>query len=259
MANYPRFLTALPVYNEVNHVDEVLDEVVRHAGDVLVVDDGSSDGTSDRLASRSDVLVITHPENRGYGAALITAFDYAIAQDYDVVVTIDCDGQHEPQRISQLAAACRGVDIVSGSRYLDLGIDTTGVAPEDRRRINFTITRELNEQFGLQLTDAFCGFKAYRVASLRTLDLTEQGYAMPLELWVQAASAGLKIIEVAVPLIYLDEKRSFGGSLDDAERRLAHYREVIERAKQRVARPTQSFWASEACTLSSCPADWEPC
>jgi dolichol-phosphate mannosyltransferase len=112
----------------------------------------------------------------------------------------------------------------------------------------------------LQLTDAFCGFKAYRVESLQKLDLTEQGYAMPLELWVQAAHAGLKIVEVAVPLIYLDEKRSFGGSLDDAERRLAHYREVIGRATQRVARPAaQSFWASEACTLSSCPADWEPC
>lgn len=259
MADLPRFLTALPVYNEVNHVDEVLDEVVRHARDVLVVDDGSSDGTSDRLAKRNDILVITHPENRGYGAALITAFDYAIAQGYDVLVTIDCDGQHEPQRIGQLAAACRDVDIVSGSRYLDLELDTTGVAPEDRRRINFTITRELNDEFGLQLTDAFCGFKAYRVDALKKLDLTEQGYAMPLELWVQAATSGLKIVEVAVPLIYLDEKRSFGGSLDDAERRLAHYREVIDRARQRVAKPARSFWVSEACSLSGCPVDWEPC
>ncbi len=257
MANLPRFLTALPVYNEVNHVDEVLDEVVRHAGDVLVVDDGSNDGTSERLARRSDILVITHPQNRGYGAALTTAFDYAIAQGYDVLVTIDCDGQHEPQRIGQLAAACRNVDIVSGSRYLD--IDPKGVAPADRRRINFTITRELNDEFGLQLTDAFCGFKAYRVAALQKLDLNEQGYAMPLELWVQAASAGLKIVEVAVPLIYLDEQRSFGGSLDDAQRRLAHYREVIERAKQRVAKPPRSFLASDACTFSSCPVDWEPC
>src|SRR5688572_10511453 len=99
-----RFLTALPVYNEVQHINPVLDEVVRYANDVLVVDDGSSDGTSELLASRRDVLRIRHEVNRGYGAALKTAFDYTIDSGYDVLVTIDCDGQHEPQRIGQLVA-----------------------------------------------------------------------------------------------------------------------------------------------------------
>jgi glycosyltransferase involved in cell wall biosynthesis len=117
-ASRPRTLTALPVFNEVRHVTPVLDQVVRNAGDVLVVDDGSTDGTRDVLAQRSDVIVVTHPENRGYGAALRTAFDYAVTHGYDVLVTIDCDGQHEPQRIQQLVDACAGVDIVSGSRYL---------------------------------------------------------------------------------------------------------------------------------------------
>lgn len=263
MSHLPRFLTALPVYNEVGHVDSVLDQVTRLAGDVLVVDDGSSDGTSERLAARNDVRVVTHPQNRGYGAALITAFDYALKHDYDVLVTIDCDGQHEPQRITQLVEACRDVDIVSGSRYLDSKIDSTGVAPADRRRINFTITDELNRLLGLHLTDAFCGFKAYRVEALAKLDLTEPGYAMPLELWVQAAHAGLTITEIAVPLIYLDEKRSFGGSLDDAEKRLAHYRDVITRACQRVEERSPStprhLWTAEACALANCPLDWEPC
>lgn len=230
--NHPaRYLTALPVYNEANHVDAVLDEVVLYAGDVLVVDDGSTDGTSQRLANRGDIRLITHPENRGYGAALRTAFDYAAQHNYDVVVTIDCDGQHEPQRIQHLAAACTtGVDIVSGSRYLDVPESQSGAAPVDRRQINQTITGELNRCLGLELTDAFCGFKAYRVEALNRLDLHEQGYAMPLELWVQAAYYGLRVEELAVPLIYLDEKRSFGGALDDADRRLAHYRDVIRRA-----------------------------
>src|SRR5690606_322233 len=148
--------TALPVFNEVAHVDAVLDEVVRLAGDVLVVDDGSTDGTSQRLAARSDITVVTHPENRGYGAALITAFDYAIAGQYDVLVTIDCDGQHEPQRTEQRAGACRDVDIVSGSRYLGATEELSQAAPADRRRINYTITQELNQLLGLELTDAFC-------------------------------------------------------------------------------------------------------
>jgi dolichol-phosphate mannosyltransferase len=224
-----RFLTALPVYNEVKHVTEVLDQVVRNAGDVLVVDDGSSDGTRELLGQRTDVTVVSHPQNRGYGAALKTAFEYAIAHAYDVLVTIDCDGQHEPQRIFQLAQACVDADIVSGSRYLELD-EAARQAPADRRRINLQVTEELNARLGLKLTDAFCGFKAYRVDALKKLQLTETGYAMPLELWVQAACHGLRIIELPVPLIYLDEERSFGGALDDAAKRLAYYHSVIERA-----------------------------
>lgn len=251
-----RLLTALPVYNEAAHLNGVLDLVVANADDVLVVDDGSSDGTAALLAERTDVDVVRHPENRGYGAALRTAFCYARRNGYDVLVTIDCDGQHEPQRIRDLAALCdvggeRPVDIVSGSRYLDARLDATGHVPADRRAINRTITRELNQQLGLRLTDAFCGFKAYRVAALRELRLTESGYAMPLELWVQAAHRRLRIVEAAVPRIYLDEKRSFGGELDDGDRRLAHYREVIRRASDTVA--------ASAATAREEPVEADPC
>jgi glycosyltransferase involved in cell wall biosynthesis len=241
-----RFLTALPVYNEAAHVTAVLDEVVRNAGDVLVVDDGSTDGTRQLLAQRRDVTVISHPQNRGYGAALRTAFEYAIAHDYEVLVTIDCDGQHEPQRISQLAAACADADLVSGSRYLELD-DAARQAPVDRRRINVQVTEELNCRLGLKPTDAFCGFKAYRVEALKKLKVTEAGYAMPLELWVQAAFQGLRIIELPVPLIYLDEKRSFGGALDDAGTRLAYYHAVIDRAV------TACAGAPRACSAAAFP------
>jgi glycosyltransferase involved in cell wall biosynthesis len=229
MNSLSRYLTALPVFNEASHVDPVLDEVVQHATDVLVVDDGSTDGTADRLAGRSGIHVVRHTTNRGYGAALKTAFDYAIHGRYDVLVTIDCDGQHEPQRIAQLVAACSAADVVSGSRYLGRP-EEAGDAPAERRRINHQITRELNQRLGLSLTDAFCGFKAYRVAALAELTITEPGYGMPLELWVQAVHHGLRIVEVPVPLIYLEEERSFGGSLDDGRRRLKYYHQVLRRA-----------------------------
>ncbi len=225
----------MPVFNEARHVANVLDEVRRYSPDTLVVDDGSTDGTSDVLQSRGDIRVIRHPRNRGYGSALQSAFQYAIAENYDVVVTIDCDGQHEPQRIPRFVSACRNVEIVSGSRYLSSFRDDAE-APLDRQRINRTITAELNERLGLNITDAFCGFKAYRVAALGRLTLTESGYAMPLELWVQAARLGLRIVELPVPRIYLDAKRSFGGSLDDATTRLAYYREVIDRSLSEWAR-----------------------
>ncbi len=224
-----RSLTALPVYNEVRHVDAVLAEVRRYSEQILVVDDGSSDGTADRLADHPEVHVVRHPQNRGYGAALRSAFEFALERNYDVLVTIDCDGQHEPQRIPDFVRACADVDIVSGSRYLQI-FPGDSRPPEQRREINRVITAEVNSLLGLTLTDAFCGFKAYRVPALAPLRITENGYAMPLELWVQAVACGLRIVELPVPLIYLDETRSFGGSLDDATRRLQHYRDVMSRS-----------------------------
>jgi glycosyltransferase involved in cell wall biosynthesis len=229
-----RALTALPVYNEVNHVSPVLDEVLRYSRDVLVVNDGSRDGTGELLAKRSDVRVVAHDQNRGYGAALQSAFDFALQNGYDVLVTIDCDGQHQPCMIPRFVAEAAEADIVSGSRYLKQ-FPGDSRPPEQRRRINEIITAQVNRELGLNLTDAFCGFKAYRVPSLAKLQLTETGYAMPLEFWVQAVAMGLTIVEVAVPLIYLDEARSFGGALDHAETRLKVYEEVLERAMAKVA------------------------
>ena len=92
------------------------------------------------------------------------------------------------------------------------------------------LTAEINKRLSLDITDAFCGFKAYRVSSLKPLPLTEPGYAMPLELWVQASAAGLQVTELPVPLIYLDEKRTFGGQLDEADVRLEYYRLVLEQS-----------------------------
>ena len=85
------------------------------------------------------------------------------------------------------------------------------------------------------MTDSFCGFKAYRVEAIKRLRLTESGYAMPLEFWVEAVAAKLRIRELPVPLIYLDEARSFGGALDQAEIRLNHYRTIIERSMRKAA------------------------
>jgi len=229
----PRYLTALPVYNEQSHLVDVLETVRQYAQDILVVDDGSTDSTPDLLRSEAGIQVVTHSPNRGYGAALQSAFDFAVEHKYDVLVTIDCDGQHEPRLIPELVArvfeeAAQPADIVSGSRYLQI-FEGDSSPPEERRRINQLVTELVNARLNLNLTDAFCGFKAYRVDALPRLNITEFGYAMPLQLWVQALRAGFRIVEHPVPLIYLDESRSFGGSLDDANRRLAYYREVLER------------------------------
>lgn len=226
-----RLLTAIPIYNEETYLEPVLAEVLHQAGDVLVVDDGSTDRTPELLRKFPQVQVIRHPRNRGYGAGLRSAFRRTLDGGYDGLITLDCDGQHEPARIPEVAAPLTEADIVSGSRYMKV-FDPSQRPPEARRRINAEVTRWLNACLGLNLTDAFCGFKAYRASALAKFDITEDGYAMPLQVWVQAVRNGMRIVEVPVPLIYLDESRAFGGALDDAEYRLNHYRDVLRGALQ---------------------------
>jgi dolichol-phosphate mannosyltransferase len=228
-----RVLTAIPVRNEESHLETVLAAVLQYAGDVLVVDDGSTDRTPELLRKFPTVQVIRHETNRGYGAGLRSAFARTLEAGYDGLVTLDCDGQHEPSLIPSIAARLEAADIVSGSRYLRV-FDPAQRPPEERRRINVEVTRWLNECLGLDLTDAFCGFKAYRRGALEKFDITDDGYAMPLQVWVQAVAHGLSIVEVPVPLIYLDESRAFGGALDDGTYRLNHYRRVFQEAIERA-------------------------
>lgn len=224
-----RLLIAVPVYNELKYVGKVLDRIRHFWPDILVIDDGSTDGTGEMLAARSDVRLIRHGQNRGYGQSLIDAFDFADGAGYDWVITMDCDEQHEPEMIPKFIEQIKTNqwDIISGSRYLHPR-DNDDLPPTDRRAVNVAITTTLNDIFHLSLTDSFCGFKAHRVSAMRRLRLTEQGYAFPLQLWPQAVAAKLRITEIPVRLIYNDPTRHFGGALDDADNRLRHYLEVLK-------------------------------
>lgn len=249
-----RLLIAIPIYNERQYVERVLDKVLTFHPDVLAVDDGSSDGTAELLAARRDIRLIRHSQNAGYGQSLIDAFQYADQHGFDWVITMDCDEQHEPERIPDFIRAIRSDrwDLISGSRYL-MPSREDDLPPGDRRTINATITAMLNETFGLDLTDSFCGFKAHRVSAMRRLRLTETGYAFPMQLWPQAVRAGLRITEIPVRLIYNDPSRSFGGVLDDAAHRLRHYLDVFNAEMIRpAANGMESKTAAVACSPCSC-------
>jgi dolichol-phosphate mannosyltransferase len=222
----------IPVYNEGESVLAVLDSVrVVHQREIIVVDDGSTDETQEALMERDDVLVVRHPENMGYGRSLIDGFAFANLAGIRNLITMDCDGQHEPAHIPEFFAALAegDHDIVSGSRYLPES-DVVGKAPPDRQEVNAQVTETINSATGWDITDAFCGFKAYRLEKIMGLGLSEQGYGMPLELWAKAYRAGLRVRELPVERIYFDHDRTFGEDLDDAEARLAYYRRVWEEA-----------------------------
>ncbi len=248
-----KYVVAIPVYNEERHLPRVLEAVARYAQDILVVDDGSTDRTPTLLRDFSTVNVIRHRENRGYGQSLIDAFQFAQERGYDWVITVDCDEQHEPARIPAFVqrAACGDCDVISGSRYLAEHPDDSP-APENRRRINKTITTIVDQILGLKLTDSFCGFKAHRVAAMRRLNLDEPGYAFPLQFWVQCARQGLRICEIPIRRIYLDTKREFGGTLDDPAARLQHYLEVFLRALrvETVCDPAKRAAPPDCCPCS---------
>jgi glycosyltransferase involved in cell wall biosynthesis len=231
-------LLAIPVYNEERYVSRVLDNVLQRVRDVLVIDDGSTDATA-TILTRFPVDVIRHSVNRGYGRSMQDSFSWAALRGYDWVITMDCDEQHEPASIPVFLDRIKHgrADVISGSRYMDLTLNGGGVVaggggvpPPERRAVNLKITDEINRRLSARLgvlTDSFCGFKAYRVSRVADLPLTQDGYAFPMQFWVQAAAMGLRIEELPVKLIYNDPNRSFGGQLDDHQKRLAHYRDVL--------------------------------
>ncbi len=224
-----RFTIILPVYNEAASLERVLGKLSEFKeADVVIVDDGSTDATPSILERVKVKAILRHPENQGYGRSLMDGFDFAKANDYRYCVTMDADEQHEPGFIPCLLEKLGQFDIVSGSRYLN-PLLSAGAPPPERLEVNRIITERLRQVTGYALTDSFCGFKGYRVESLRKLQLTETNYGFPIQVWLQAAKAGLTVTECAVPLIYKDHSRNFNNQFADRDERLNHYLQVMEK------------------------------
>jgi len=239
-------LVAVPIFNEARTVVAVLREITEKIANIpqqldrtdlhftlLALDDHSTDATPSLLATLP-IESIRQLRNRGYGFAMQETFREAAARNAEWCISIDCDEQHEPFRLVDFVrAALKGdVDVISGSRYMD-DAHAHDAAPADRRAINATLTTELNAALGLQLTDAFCGFKAYRTSAVTKLALDADGYEFPMQFWVAAAAHALRVEEISIRRIYIDETRRFGGGLDDSAVRLAHYRSTMQRARER--------------------------
>lgn len=226
-----RNLLILPVFNEEEYILEVLESLPKI--DILVIDDGSTDNTLKMLKQANITSLIQHKTNQGYGKSLIDGFEYAIKNNYTYIVTMDCDAQHEPEYIPVFFEELKNFDIVSGSRYLPTSPHFSK-PPEDRVEINRFITHLICKYTRYKITDAFCGFKGYKVEALKKLNLTEYGYGIPLQLWIQAAKANLTLKEIPVPLIYHSQHRDFKGNFKSKDERLKYYLEVIKKELSNV-------------------------
>jgi dolichol-phosphate mannosyltransferase len=229
-------LIVLPVYNEEKNLKEVIEEVKlnidKNITDILAIDDGSTDKSSEILREIKEIKIIKHENNLGYGATLIEGFNYAIEKNYKYVITIDCDRQHQPKDIKKFFNEIKNsdYDIISGSRYLDFNTNKILYVPPDRYKINKKITEKLNRITNYNLTDSFCGFKAYKVSALKRLKLNEKGYGMPVQLWVEAFKNKLKVKEIAVELIYLDFTKNFNNNFKSILERYRYYLKVLEKS-----------------------------
>jgi len=220
-------LIIIPVFNEVSNIKDFLKYILENLGkkeEILMIDDGSTDGSSEILSTFKDINMISHSKNQGYGQSLIDGFYFAIVKNYDVAITLDCDFQHCPEAIPVFEKNIGELNILSGSRYLN---KIPLHAPKERVKVNQEITKLINKHTNLNITDAFCGFKAYSVEALKKLNLTEKGYGLPIQLWIQASKTALKIKEYPVKAIYCDRRRNFKGQFEDSQHRLKYYKQIL--------------------------------
>ena len=182
----------IPCHNEVSHIADVINKSKKY-GTVIVVDDGSTDTTA-ILSRSSGAEVYCHPKNSGVGAALRTGF--AVAKNFDTVITIDGDGQHNADDMPKLIQASKYADVVIGSRFID-GIKI----PIYRRFGIWVITFAYN--FGHKpITDSQSGFRAYSRKFLDSVELEENGFGSITEILIKAREKGFKIAEVPISCSY---------------------------------------------------------
>lgn len=199
MNNEPMIIVCIPAYNEEKSISELVLKARQFAHQVIVVDDGSTDETA-RLAEAAGALVIRHKGNRGPGQATKSGLEEAMRRGAQVVVTLDGDGQHDPNGIPQiLAPALSGkADLVIGSRFL--------ANHDSMPRYRWFGIKVISWLYNLgakaRVVDTQSCFRAYGERALRSLDITERGFGFSVELLVQARKRGLTISEVPTPCIY---------------------------------------------------------
>jgi GT2 family glycosyltransferase len=199
----PRILATIPAYNEAGYIEAIIKKTQQYVDRVVVVDDGSSDGTS-RYAARAGADVVLHEPNKGYGEAIKSCFDAANRLFADIVVTMDGDGQHDPQDLPAIIGPIMAgqADIVIGSRFLN----NNNRVPAYRKLGIKAITGLYNVFSSMKMSDAQSGFRAYNKKALALLlPLQEKGMPISTEIIIKARKLGLRVVEVPITVIYHGE------------------------------------------------------
>ncbi len=198
-----RICAILPSYNEEKNITSVIKGILKHNIDVIVVDDGSKDKTSQR-ASENGAAVIRHHKKKGKGVSIKDGLNYAADNDYDYIITIDADGQHNPEEIPLFvkeADANEEAGIVIGSRLWN---------PEKMPLARLCTNRFMSHLISLlcrqNIPDTQCGYKLIKKDVLKVISVKSRKFEIESELLVKAAKAGFKIKSIPIKSIYAGEK-----------------------------------------------------
>ena len=195
-------IVCIPAYNEEIKINDVVKKSLPYADKVIVCDDGSTDDTA-ALAKKAGAVVISHEKNQGYGATISTLFDYCRKNNAEIMVTLDGDGQHNPDQIPDLINVIlkHKVDVVIGSRSLR---DDKNL-PSYRKTGIKIITSTINSATNLKVTDSQSGFRAYSKAAIDLIHPTESGMAVSTEILVKISNNGLSMAEVPITVSYIGD------------------------------------------------------
>ncbi len=205
----------IPAYDAQGSVGRVVGGALKYLPEALVVNDGSADDTAAEAAG-AGAKVISHPRNMGKGAALKTGFKYGLENGYDAVLTLDADGQHDPDEIPKLlSAASPGAGIVMGARLSD-----KDRIPPARYWANMVGVKCISWRAGNALLDSQSGFRLYMAELLRVMNVRSNGFEAESEMLMRAGRMGFKITSVPVRTIYDEEalKKSHFRTVPDTYR-----------------------------------------
>jgi dolichol-phosphate mannosyltransferase len=207
-----RMVMVVPTYNEAENLQWIVERLLAAVPgtDVLVVDDGSPDGTgeiADRLAAADPRVDVVHrAEKAGLGAAYLHGFAVALERGYDVVGEMDADGSHQPEQLQRLLEALEGADLVIGSRWVPGG-SVVNWSPF-RKALSMGGNLYARLLLGIPVRDVTAGFRLFRATTLRAIDLTRVesiGYCFQTDLTLRTVRAGLRVVEV--PIEFLERER----------------------------------------------------
>jgi len=192
-------IVCIPAYNEEAKINDVVKNALLYVDKVVVCDDGSSDNTV-TVAKKAGAIVVSHKTNQGYGAAISTLFDYCRKNNAEIMVTLDGDGQHNPDQIPDLISVIikHNVDVVIGSRSLK---DDKNL-PSYRKTGIKIITSTINSATNLKVTDSQSGFRAYSKTAINVIRPTESGMSVSTEILLKISNNGLSMAEVPITVSY---------------------------------------------------------
>ncbi len=207
-----RMVMVVPTYNEADNLAWIVGRIRRAvpASDVLVVDDGSPDGTgkvAEELATRDPSLSVVHRTAKaGLGAAYLHGFRVALDRGYDVIGEMDADGSHQPEQLPRLLEALEDADLVLGSRWVSGGSVVNW--PWTRKALSRGGNLYTRALLGIPVRDATGGFRLFRRGTLERIDLDSVqsvGYCFQADLAWRTVEAGLRVVEV--PIEFVERER----------------------------------------------------